>query len=238
VVQREQGKLSEADITSLNMTSGYTSFRYPRCARLRGGDKSNVSVKQCFDAKNISGSNAGFDEDAVGRFYYGGGHFQKQAIDLGLGGANNISLQREMQTQLGSDFIFGFDSPQLAGGVATSAADYAVFLRKILDGQLLMHDALGTHPVCTNPSTCSSAMYAPIPSKESWHYSLGHWVEDDPQVGDAAFSSPGAFGFYPWIDHSKSYYGIVARKAGVGGAIDSVKCGRKIRRAWMTGMEQ
>ena len=38
-------------------------------------------------------------------------------------------------------------------------------------------------------------------------------MEDDPAVhGDGAFSSPGAFGFYPWIDSSKSYYGIISRQ--------------------------
>ena len=69
--------------------------------------------------------------------------------------------------------------------------------------------------------------------KRSWHYSLGHWVEDDPAVGDGAFSSPGAFWFYPWIDQSKTYYGIVARKDHAGSAVDSVNCGREIRKAWM-----
>lgn len=236
VVQRKQGRLNDKDISLLNMTSGYTSFRYPRCARLGSGDKSGVTVKQCFEAKNVFGSNDGFDENAAGHFSYNGGHFQKQAVEFGLGDTNNLTLQQAMQKQLGLDFSFGFDSPQLAGGVTTSAANYSIFLRKILSDQLLMHDALGTHPVCTNPETCNTALYTPIPSKESWHYSLAHWVEDDPKVGDGVFSSPGAFGFYPWIDHSKTYYGIVARKAMVGGAIDSVKCGREIRKAWMSGV--
>jgi len=238
VVQLKHGNLSDADIASLNMTSGYTSFRYPRCARLGNDGKSDVSVKQCFDAKNLLGSNSEIDAEAVGHFYYNGGHFQKQAIDLGLGKFNSISLQQAMQSVLGNDFSFGFDSPQLAGGVTTSAANYAVFLRKILNSQLLMHDALGTHAVCTNPKSCPSAMSTPMPSDESWHYSLGHWVEDDPKTGDSSFSSPGAFGFYAWIDHSKTYYGIVARKAPAGSAIDSVKCGREIRKAWMSGNPQ
>ena len=43
-----------------------------------------------------------------------------------------------------------------------------------------MHDALGTHAVCTNPATCANAEFAPSPPGESWHYSIGHWVEDDP----------------------------------------------------------
>lgn len=81
--------------------------------------------------------------------------------------------------------------------------------------------------------------YAPIPPGESWHYSIGHWVEDDPVVGDGAFSSPGAFGFYPWIDATKSYYGILARNvSGAGSVGDSVDCGRLIRKAWTTQTPQ
>jgi hypothetical protein len=78
---------------------------------------------------------------------------------------------------------------------------------------------------------------APIPPTESWHYSLGHWVEDDPKVGDGAFSSAGLFGFYPWVDASKTWYGVVARMAPAG-ALDSVDCGRIIRKAWVTGQAQ
>ena len=68
-------------------------------------------------------------------------------------------------------------------------------------------------------------------------YAAGHWVEDDPVTGDGAFSSPGAFGFYPWIDQSKTYYGVVARMA-QNGAWPSVQCGRLIRKAWLSGTAQ
>ena len=70
----------------------------------------------------------------------------------------------------------------------------------------------------------------------SWHYSLGHWIEDDP-AGDGAYSSPGAFGFYPWIDTSKTLYGVVARIV-LAGAYDSALCGAQIRKAWVTGVAQ
>jgi hypothetical protein len=76
-----------------------------------------------------------------------------------------------------------------------------------------------------------------VPPQESWQYSLGHWVESDPRVGDGAFSSPGAFGFYPWIDAGRSHYGILARVAS-NGARGSALCGRQIRKAWSTGVAQ
>jgi hypothetical protein len=79
---------------------------------------------------------------------------------------------------------------------------------------------------------------------KSWHYAIAHWVEDDPTVGDGAFSSPGAFGFYPWIDAGKTTYGVLARHANVSlsgndpVAVESVVCGRAIRKAWFTSVAQ
>ena len=61
---------------------------------------------------------------------------------------------------------------------------------------------------------------------------------DDPTVGDGAFSSAGSFGFYPWIDAGKTYYGIVARSVSAGSGVDSVMCGRLIRKAWETAVAQ
>lgn len=86
-----------------------------------------------------------------------------------------------------------------------------------------------------------------MPANESWSYSIGHWVETDPAAGDGAFSSAGAFGFYPWIDAGKTWYGIVARKQtpqgqdtdrSLGEGYRSAQCGRLIRKAWMTGSAQ
>jgi hypothetical protein len=111
-------------------------------------------------------------------------------------------------------------------------------LRKLLDGRLRMGAFLGTQAVCTNPLTCSSAVSTPVPPSESWSYSLGHWVESDPAVGDGAFSSAGAFGFYPWIDAGRTFYGLVAREASAGSGAASVDCGRLIREAWNTGVAQ
>jgi hypothetical protein len=63
-------------------------------------------------------------------------------------------------------------------------------------------------------------------------------------MGDGAFSSPGAFGFYPWIDASKTTYGVLARHASVSLTADdpvataSVLCGRTIRKAWFAATAQ
>src|SRR5262249_17977450 len=144
------------------------------------------SVQACFDAAKNSTLTPG----EVGKFHYDGGHFQKYAIDLGLGSDDNAALATHMKSLLGTELAFTFGSPQPAGGVTTTAADYAAFLRKILAGSLAIHDHLGESPTCTQPASCPTATYSPAPA--AWHYSYGHWVEDD-AAGDGAFSSPGAF---------------------------------------------
>ncbi len=222
VVEKRLGALTAQDIKFLNFRSGYSSF--DNC-------NNNPTVGLCL----ASGSNGEYDGATDGKFFYNGGHMQKHASLEGLDGLNNAGLAAEVRGQIGAEIAMTYTQPQPAGGVRTSARQYAKFLRKMLTGDLRMGRALGTHAVCTNPATCASAVNTPIPADEKWQYSLGHWVEDDPAVGDGAFSSPGAFGFYPWIDADKTYYGIVARAAVGGAAIESVKCGRLIRKAWMTG---
>ena len=224
VVQKRAGALTPDDYKYLNFQSGYTSFQ--QC-------QPDQTVAQCETYEDNGVYTAAND----GKFFYSGGHMQKHATLVGLGDMNNSLLSDEIRSQLGADVTLTYSQPQPAGGVFMSSSSYARVLRKMLTGQLLMGSMLGTHPVCTNRMSCAAAVIAPIPLDESWHYSIGHWVEDDPQVGDGAFSSPGAFGFYPWIDHSKTYYGVLAHAA-MGVAFDSVECGRTIRKAWVSGVAQ
>ncbi|MES2823176.1 MAG: hypothetical protein V4732_06230 [Pseudomonadota bacterium] len=246
LAQLRDGHLTSDDIASLTMRAGYTNFSDASCIRLLSSMKETETVNECFQAANSNGgNNSDFNPNAVGHFFYGGGHFQKSAVDLGLGLLNNASLQAEVQRLLGTDFNFIYTTPQVAGGVATSAASYAIFLRKILNNQLAIYGLLGSNKVCTNiysttdSTTCiNTPIYTPAPASEHFVYSLGHWLEDDPVVGDGAFSSAGTFGFYPWIDASKTFYGIVARKDDIGSGFESVYCGRLIRKAWITGIEQ
>ncbi len=239
VAQLHGGQLTADDISALTMNSGYTNFDEISCIRLIQSIQDAETVNDCFQSGGASGGkNSDYQSDNLNHFFYNGGHFQNLAVNLGLGSLNNASLQAAVQTQLGTDFNFTYGTPQLAGGVNTSAANYAIFLRKILNNQLAIHDLLGQHMVCTQLSSCMIAVYTPAPMSESWNYSLGHWVESDPLMGDGAFSSAGAFGFYPWIDKTKTYYGILARKSNPGSGFESASCGRLIRRAWVTGVVQ
>lgn len=229
VVQKQGGVLSASDVSFLHFTSGYTNFS--TC--LPG-----QTVDACLNYLN----NGVYDPATVGAFYYDGGHMEKHADLIGLGPLDDAGLAAEIQSRIGTDVAIAYSQPQLAGGVITSADAYGLFLRKMLDGTLILGRMLGDDAVCTNPATCpaGTALYTPIPETESWHYSLGHWVEDDPNVGDGAFSSAGAFGFYPWIDATRTWYGIVARRdsGGNNDGYASAQCGRLIRKAWVSGAAQ
>ncbi len=222
VVERFKSDLGGVDLKAMTMRSGYTSF---------GNCVGAPSVQACFD----SGTNSTYTAADDGGFAYGGGHFQKYAIDLGLGPDGELKLAAELASLLGSELHIAYSMPQPAGGMVSTPKDYAAFLRKILSGGLAIRDHLGENAACTLPGTsCPSAKSSPV--QEAWHYSYGHWVEDDPTTGDGAFSSPGLYGFYPWIDRTKQYYGVLARRKLTGAAYTgSAQCGRLIRKAFFSG---
>jgi hypothetical protein len=232
VAERRAGVLTAEDIKYLHFQSGYTNFS-------AGGCTNTETVASCL----THDGNGVYDPATDGKFFYSGAHMQKHAslpapdgVDLGT--RVNATLAAEIRAKLGTEINLSYTQPQLAGGVKTTPADYAIYLRKLLNNQLKMAALLGSYKVCTNPNTCTEALRTPITANVDWHYSVGHWVEDDPATGDGAFSSAGAFGFYPWVDAGKTYYGIVARVDAVGGGNDSAVCGAIVRKAWLSGVAQ
>lgn len=225
---------AESNRPSLTLTSGYSNFRSTLCP-------AEGTVSDCHaGAVNIAEA-----RDRI--FHYDGGHLQKNAQALGLGSLVNATLPAEIESGIGSDIALSYVQPVLAGGAAVSASQYAIFLRKLLKDSaqpLRLGSLLGSHAVCTYPSaSCVASELTAVP--EAWHYSLGHWVEDDPNTTPSlnfAYSSPGSFGFYPWIGMTRALYGIVARENQAYTAGDqaylSIQCGRMIRLAWVTGVAQ
>lgn len=234
VAQKRNGALTTDDVRALTMLSGYTNFGVLSCSALGA----SATVENCFNL----GSNDGYTAAHDGKFFYNGGHFQKWAVDNGMGAMTSAALANEFQAVLGADAALSFSTPQLAGGAYASAESYARFLTRVLKQELRIAALLGANAVCTLPSACADAISSPI--REQFSYSLGHWVESDPTTGDGSFSSAGIFGFYPWIDASKTYYGIVSRHEvptandEIGAGWASVRCGRLIRKAYLSGQAQ
>lgn len=233
--------LTPQDINFLHFTSGYTNMGDPTAAGECSSTNSPDTVNACLaETSSTNGLPYSYQNPAtIGKFDYDGGHLENHAsLYGGLGNVPLVQLGTTVGTLLGTPIVY--TEPLLPGGIYASSNTYSAILRNILSGALYMHDALGIDPVCTLPSTTCNSVHSPSP--EAWHYSMAHWVEDDPATnGDGAFSSAGAFGFYPWIEASKKYYGVISlenqgQAARYGYA--SAQCGRLIRRAWDTGIVQ
>jgi hypothetical protein len=206
----QQDKLT---VNYLNFTSGYVTF--DQCI-----GPGTPTVLACATRNN----NSVLTPSAVGKFYYSGAHMQQHAVLIGLGATTTAQLGTTIGASIGMPAL-KYNNPQLAGGAVTSAAGYATFLRNILKGTLKIKDQLGASAV---PTQGDMALSSPTPN--NWMYSIGHWVETP--EGDGAYSSAGAFGFYPWIDKNKTTYGVLARKGGIGAGDRSAKCGAVIRAAY------
>lgn len=220
------------------MLTGYHAFKESNCELTQ-------TVAACF---HILGNDAQ-DANAVGSFFYSGGNTQYLAADpslLGLGDLTTAQLTAEVQAVVGTTMHYQY--PALPAGLEGSAAEYAQFLMRLMrspaDGGLVMHDYLGVDTVRTLPCPANESGCSPG-GTIAWHYGYQYWVEDNttsgqfplggPQVGpgDGAYSSPGAYGFYPWISADKSLYGIVARRSLLPAAYQqSVVCGQAIRYAY------
>jgi D-alanyl-D-alanine-carboxypeptidase/D-alanyl-D-alanine-endopeptidase len=127
----------------------------------------------------------------------------------------------------------GTENPLIAGGLRITTRDYQKILHVILargvapDGTRLVDDALfdeaAKEPfpdVVIGKSPAASIGYP------SMHYGLACWLEcETPADGCAVTSSPGAFGFTPWIDREHIYAGMLAmqlERSATGGGVVNV----------------
>jgi len=121
----------------------------------------------------------------------------------------------------------GLSNPLVAGGMRASARDYASLL-----GLIYHKGRLGSVTVAT-PALFDAQAREPYPGvvigaspaqSQGWpfRYGLAAWLQcATPAAGCAVLSSPGAFGFTPWINRSAGYYATIAMEevAGSGAAI-------------------
>jgi len=243
VVQRYNGipgGISGARIVkALNMKAGYINLDDSLC--VQGSESDSYTVADCF----YDGNNSDHDPAAEGEFFYDSGHAQHAAAtatQLNLGLKTKSSLLTEINSQLDLGPTFKYDATNVSGGMSANAEDYAVFLQKIMEGTYMISSYLDFLPVptaCTYWWNCPSSPGGSV----DFHYSLHHWIEDNTGgklpngkslgPGDGAYSSAGAFGFYPWITSDLQYYGIISRESESGAGGDSVVCGRAIRAAFL-----
>ncbi|MBX3286632.1 MAG: beta-lactamase family protein [Actinobacteria bacterium] len=100
-------------------------------------------------------------------------------------------------------------NPHVAGGAASTQADYDRFLAVIQSGgtrfgvHLLSPAAVAAME--TDRVGSLAVAYSPIPSVPG--YGIGVWLA--PQPGGPIVSSPGAFGVFPLIDRSRCYRAVL-----------------------------
>lgn len=161
------------------------------------------------------------------RFDYGSTHLQTAArmAEVTTGSTWNAIFAQQLRGPLGlPDSVeyytfprqsIGTTNPLVAGGLRMSMNEYARVLRLVFDkGQTAggppiasaLFDAQARQPY-PNVTIGSSPAEA---NGFDFKYGLTAWLEcTTPATGCTSLSSPGAFGFTPWIDRTAGYYAIL-----------------------------
>lgn len=161
----------------------------------------------------------GLDTLPGAAFYYGPEHMQ--IAGLMASEATGQTVANLIDARLAQPFgltqtaypASAGDNPRFSGQMRSSAEDVSRLLTAFLAGDLVA-DRSGYLEDRTAGVTFGSRP-AGIDALD-WHYGFGFWKECDDLSYTAQcdanpiISSPGAFGFTPWIDITRGYWGIVA----------------------------
>lgn len=131
-------------------------------------------------------------------------------------------FQEEIAKPLGmaqTTFAKNGKTPQVEGGATSTVNDYLKFLnmlmnkgvyqnKRILSEQAidqLLANQIGNPKIIYSPFTQYQDLF---PKNMQIKYGIGNWREEDERGLLFTSSSPGAFGFSPWIDFQHHYYGV------------------------------
>ena len=114
----------------------------------------------------------------------------------------------------------GYDrrvNPRIAGGVRSTLGDYATLVDMVLahgvsvGRRFLSADTIDA--MARDRTAGTSDLARPPTAPSSYGYGIGQWIE---KVHDTRYlsgapivSSPGAFGFHPWVDHMSGIAGVL-----------------------------
>jgi D-alanyl-D-alanine-carboxypeptidase/D-alanyl-D-alanine-endopeptidase len=160
------------------------------------------------------------------RFDYGSTHLHVAALmaEVATGRPWHDIFHQQIRVPLGLPAEFAYYSrprqaddtqpgnPLLAGGMRASMNEYERVLHFVFDkgswqgAQLLSPTIFDVQTVAPYPQ----ATIGSTPGFANARYGLTAWLEcSTPETGCATISSPGAFGFTPWIDRATGYYAII-----------------------------
>jgi D-alanyl-D-alanine-carboxypeptidase/D-alanyl-D-alanine-endopeptidase len=172
------------------------------------------------------------------RFDYGSTHLQVAArmAEVVVGKSWNAIFAAELVQPLGlpADMQYytfpvkgiGSVNPLIAGGLQTTMNEYGRFLQFIYDkgkwlGSALLNETLFTQQAI---EPYPSVVIGNSPMQEAgspYRYGLTAWLEcTTPATGCATISSPGAFGFTPWLDRENGYFAVLGMQVTDGAEVE------------------
>ncbi|AKQ66838.1 hypothetical protein A176_003750 [Myxococcus hansupus] len=170
------------------------------------------------------------------RFDYGGTHLQVAArmAEVVTGKSWNTLFREVLGVPLGhpAEVTYftmprariGTQNPLVGGGLQASMSEYADFL------SLTFHKGQTAALTVGTPALFTAQAREPFPDAVIGNspmadlgypsaYGLAVWLECvTPALGCSRISSPGAFGFTPWLDRNSGYYAILGMELAMTGA--------------------
>ncbi|MCW3834533.1 serine hydrolase domain-containing protein [Sphingomonas canadensis] len=172
-------------------------------------------------------------------YFYGPHHMQVAAgmLDAADTGDFGAIFARYVTTPLGltntSYALQSAANPWAAAGGESTAEDYAVIMQALFNGTLVtdLNNFFAPRTLTATKGEVPAAILANNGSQ--WEYAQGSWVECEYGTGGANYatqcandkinSSPGAWGFTPWIDRQNGYWALIATEDHDNGAEKGVE---------------
>ena len=169
--------------------------------------------------------NLGISSTPGTAFSYGPGHLEIAGAMAEVAGGKrfNLLFREKVGDPLGIGPVSGIvypsaNNPRVAGGGVSTGEEYA----KLLDGVLGNRLLASLTNFKADQTAAVSFLYRPVTA--DWHYAAASWRECDAPVFATGctnvftVSSPGLFGWTPWIDFDAGYYAVVAMEEANGSA--------------------
>ncbi|MFY7949337.1 MAG: serine hydrolase domain-containing protein [Gemmatimonas sp.] len=161
-------------------------------------------------------------------FDYGGNSMQVAGwiAERASGTDFNVLLREQLGQPLGWNATgFGFlpgqdvGNPRVAGGLYSTAGEYLALLLALQSGGKAGGPRLWNAETLAEmervQTTGTRVLSSPIATAS---YGIGHWIDLADSNGYSRISSsPGAFGFTPWLDRERGIAGVLAIDAGANG---------------------
>ena len=150
------------------------------------------------------------------RFTYGGAsmHVAARVAELAGGASWRELFASRIARPLGLEATRYLGAiPHVAGGLVSTRDDYARVLRLLLDsGRVAGRQVIAAAAVAAmERDWARGAAVVPPPRASDVGYGIGMWIDRADSLGRAVeLSSPGAYGFTPWIDRERNLLGVLA----------------------------